>query len=64
MLAEEAEEEMVEFAMGGVCNCCLDEQNKAYFIENDGVEFTIKCLSRYCRFEHTSCSLDEFLPQS
>lgn len=47
VLAEETEEEMVEFAMGGVCNCCSDEQNKAYIIENDGIEFTIKCLSRY-----------------
>ena len=47
MLAEETDEKMVEFAMGGVCNCCLDKQNKAYLLENECIDFTVKCLSRY-----------------
>ena len=46
VLAGETEEQMVEFAMGGLCNCCLDKLNKSYIVENDGVELTIKCLSR------------------
>ena len=46
VLAEETDQTMVEFAMGGVCNCCPDQKNKAYFIANDAIEFTIKCLSR------------------
>ena len=33
--------------MGGVCNCCLDEKNKAYLLENECVDFTVKCLSRF-----------------
>ena len=37
---------MVEFAMGGLCNCCLDKLNKSYIVENGGVELTVKCLSR------------------
>lgn len=34
--------------MGGICNCCLDHQNMAYLLENDCIEFTVKCLSRCC----------------
>jgi hypothetical protein len=45
VLAEENDEKMIEFAMGGVCNCCLDEKNKAYLLENECVDFTVKCLS-------------------
>ena len=47
MLAEEKDEKMIEFAMGGVCNCCLDKENKTYFIENEGIPLTVKCLTRY-----------------
>lgn len=46
VLAEQKDEKMIEFAMGGVCNCCLDKQNKTYLLENECVEFTVKCLSR------------------
>ena len=46
VLAEEEDEKMIEFAMGGVCNCSLDKQNKKYLLENECVDFTIKCLSR------------------
>ena len=45
VLAEETDDKMVEFAMGGVCNCCLDRLNKEYLVQNDGVELTIKILS-------------------
>ena len=46
VIAEEKDEQIVEFAMGGICNCCLDKQIMAYLLENDCVEFTVKCLSR------------------
>ena len=46
VLAEETDERMVEFAVGGVCKCCLDKLNKSYIIENDRVELTVKCPSR------------------
>ena len=46
VLAEEKDEKMIEFAMGGVCNCCLDEKNKAYLLENECVDFIVRCLSR------------------
>ena len=46
ILAEETDDKMIEFAIGGVCNCCLDKLNKVYFLENDGVQLTVKCLSR------------------
>ena len=52
---EETEKKMVEFAMGGLCNCCLDKLNKSYIVENDGVELTVKCLSRSVRA--TQCLL-------
>jgi hypothetical protein len=45
VIAEEKDEQMVEFAMGGICNCCLDRQNMAYLLENDCIQFTVKCLS-------------------
>ena len=46
VVAEEDEEKMVEYAIGGICNCCLDKLNKAYLVENEGVEMVAKCLSR------------------
>ena len=46
VIAEDKDEQMVEFAMGGICNCCLDRQNMAYLLENDCIQFTVKCLSR------------------
>ena len=49
VLAEEKDEQMVEFAMGGVCNCCADQLNMKYLLENDCIDFTIKCLSRFAR---------------
>ena len=46
VLAEETDERMVEFAVGGVCKCCLEKLDKSYIVENDGVELTVKCPSR------------------
>lgn len=37
VLAEESDVDMIRFAMGGVCNCCLDVLNKKFLIDNDGV---------------------------
>ncbi|NWS73384.1 ARMC7 protein, partial [Crotophaga sulcirostris] len=36
---------LVEFAMGGLCNLCLDKANKEYILEANGVEPIINCLS-------------------
>ena len=54
---------MRQFAIGGICNCCLgllhkgmglihvssfaDRLNKAYIIENDGIHYAVNCLERY-----------------
>ncbi|KFR13717.1 armadillo repeat-containing protein 7 [Opisthocomus hoazin] len=43
-LAEE-NETLVEFAVGGLCNLCLDKANKDYILEANGVEPVINCLS-------------------
>ena len=45
VIAEDTDEKAIEFAIGGVCNCCLDKLNKEYLVENDGVELAVKCLS-------------------
>ena len=44
VVAEEMDEKMIEYAMGGICNCCLDPANMKYLVENDGVELSVKCL--------------------
>ncbi|NWX84059.1 ARMC7 protein, partial [Nothoprocta ornata] len=41
----EDSEALVEFAMGGLCNLCLDKANKEYILEANGVESVINCLS-------------------
>ena len=45
VVAEETDEKMIEYGMGGICNCCLDPLNMSYLLENDGVNLTVKCLS-------------------
>lgn len=55
ILAEEKDEKMIEFAMGGICNCCPDIQNKTYLLENECVDFTVKCLSRYGVYLSLKC---------
>ncbi|KAK3612594.1 hypothetical protein CHS0354_042102 [Potamilus streckersoni] len=42
---EETNEKIVEFAIGGICNACLDKQNKEYILKNDGVRLVTRCLS-------------------
>ncbi|XP_053155652.1 armadillo repeat-containing protein 7 [Hemicordylus capensis] len=44
MLTED-NETLVEFALGGLCNLCLDKINKDYILEADGVAAVINCLS-------------------
>lgn len=45
VIAEEKEEKMIEFAMGGICNCCIDVLNKDHLLSSDCLELTISCLS-------------------
>ncbi|XP_041075953.1 armadillo repeat-containing protein 7 [Polyodon spathula] len=44
MLTED-QESLVEYGMGGLCNLCLDKVNKAYILQNRGVELVTGCLS-------------------
>ncbi|NWQ58823.1 ARMC7 protein, partial [Neopipo cinnamomea] len=44
MLTED-NETLVEFAIGGLCNLCLDKTNKEHILEANGVEPIINCLS-------------------
>ena len=37
VLVEGLDEIMIEFAMGGICNCCLDKDNKDFLIANDAI---------------------------
>lgn len=41
----EPNQESVEFGIGGLCNLCLDKNNKAYILDNDGVTLVSSCLS-------------------
>lgn len=43
---EENNENLIEFAIGGICNCCLDNTFKQHIIDNGGIPLVIKCLSR------------------
>ncbi|GFR64311.1 armadillo repeat-containing protein 7-like [Elysia marginata] len=43
---EEENERLVEFAIGGLCNCCLDKELKEHIIGNSGIDLVIKCLSK------------------
>lgn len=45
---------LVEFALGGLCNLCLDKINKDHILEADGVAAVINCLS--CSNEETVMS--------
>lgn len=46
VIAEEKDEKMIEFAMGGICNCCVDTLNRDHLLSGDCLDLTIKCLSR------------------
>lgn len=41
----ENDETMKEYAVGGLCNLCLDKQNKEYILSNQGVQLVVMCLS-------------------
>ena len=60
VIAEESDEKMIEFAIGGVCNCCLDKLNKELLLKNDGVELAVKCLSRLFDCLHSLISFLTF----
>ncbi|KAM6473356.1 armadillo repeat-containing protein 7 isoform 1-T3 [Liasis olivaceus] len=44
MLSED-NETLVEFALGGLCNLCLDKINKDYILEAGGVAAVVSCLA-------------------
>ncbi|XP_063149218.1 armadillo repeat-containing protein 7 [Candoia aspera] len=44
MLTED-NETLVEFALGGLCNLCLDKINKDYILEAGGVTAVVNCLA-------------------
>ena len=46
VIAEEKDEKMIEFAMGGICNLCVDVLNREHLLSSDCLDLTIKCLSR------------------
>ncbi|XP_005108946.1 armadillo repeat-containing protein 7 [Aplysia californica] len=43
---EDSNENLIEFAVGGLCNCCLDKDFKQDIINSGGIPLIIKCLSR------------------
>ena len=45
VLVEEKDDVMIEFAMGGICNCCLDKLNAEFLTENDAVKIMLPHLS-------------------
>ncbi|XP_039198841.1 armadillo repeat-containing protein 7 [Crotalus tigris] len=44
MLTED-NDNLVEFALGGLCNLCLDKINKDYILEAGGVSAVVNCLA-------------------
>jgi len=42
---DEDDDSRVEFAIGGLCNVTVDETNRQYVVENDGVTAVVNCLS-------------------
>ncbi|KAG0582225.1 hypothetical protein M758_3G042900 [Ceratodon purpureus] len=41
----ESNEKLVEYALGGICNCVADSTNAAIVVENGGIPQIIQCLS-------------------
>ena len=37
---------LVEYSIGGLCNVCLDKENKDLILKHDGVKLAIGCLSQ------------------
>jgi hypothetical protein len=44
VIAEETDNKLIEFAIGGICNCCLDKQIQSFLLQSDCIEQCIKCL--------------------
>ncbi|KAL4236085.1 Armadillo repeat-containing protein 7 [Mactra antiquata] len=44
---EEMDEDLVEYAIGGICNACVANENRQYIIDNSGIKLVISCLSKY-----------------
>eukprot|EP01120_Amphizonella_sp_Union-15-10_P010975 TRINITY_DN4554_c0_g5_i1.p1 TRINITY_DN4554_c0_g5~~TRINITY_DN4554_c0_g5_i1.p1 ORF type:complete len:184 (+),score=28.61 TRINITY_DN4554_c0_g5_i1:79-630(+) len=42
---EEKNQKMIEFAIGGLCNCALDPKHASTILENDGLPLIVNCLS-------------------
>ncbi|XP_067143761.1 armadillo repeat-containing protein 7-like [Centruroides vittatus] len=42
---DEEDEELIEFAIGGLCNLCLDKKNKDFILQNSNVKKIVNCLS-------------------
>ena len=40
----ESNDKWVEFAMGGICNLCIDPKNSKIIVESDGISLILKCL--------------------
>lgn len=45
ILVEETDQTLIEFAMGGICNCCLDKLNKEFLVRNDAILIAAQHLS-------------------
>ncbi|XP_059151864.1 armadillo repeat-containing protein 7-like isoform X2 [Physella acuta] len=43
---EDSNDRIVEFGIGGICNCCLDKEFKQHILNSGGVDLIVKCLSR------------------
>lgn len=41
----ESNEKLIEYALGGICNCVADSTNAAIVVENGGIPLIIQCLS-------------------
>jgi hypothetical protein len=37
ILVEERDDTLIEFALGGICNCCLDGLNRDFLIGNEAI---------------------------
>lgn len=45
VLAEERDHTMIEFAIGGICNCCVDSTNQDFLLKNNAIDIIAQHLS-------------------
>ena len=45
ILVEGRDDTLIEFAVGGICNCCLDKLNREFLTEGDAIPIVIQHLS-------------------